>query len=106
MKINQNRFRLTKRIVSLILAALLGVSCCATALAAAPGDADGDGKVTIIDATKIQRLLAGLITDGDGMMALRGDSDGSGLDIMDATRIQRRLAGFTDESSIGETRTV
>lgn len=65
------------------------------------GDADGDSKITILDATKIQRLLAALVTDDDGMISLRGDTDGNGLDILDATRIQRWLAGFTTDEQIG-----
>ena len=66
------------------------------------GDADGDDSITILDATKIQRLLAGLITDDDGMITLRGDSNGDGLDILDATRIQRYLASLSIEAPIGE----
>lgn len=66
------------------------------------GDADGDGAITILDATKVQRLLANLVDDADGMIALRGDADGDGsLNILDATRIQRAIAGFTVEN-IGE----
>ena len=68
------------------------------------GDADGDGVVTIIDATRIQRVLADLVTDDDGMIALRGDANSNGLDIMDATQIQRYLVGLIDISlHIGET---
>ncbi len=65
------------------------------------GDADGDGAITIMDATAIQRLLAGFIEDSDSMIALRGDSDGNGLDIMDATAIQRYLAELTVSVPIG-----
>ena len=66
------------------------------------GDADGDGTVSILDATKIQRLLASLIGDDDGMIALRGDVNGGGLDILDATAIQRFLAGYENIHGIGE----
>ena len=58
------------------------------------GDTDGDGEVTIIDATRIQRILADLDDDRDGLMTLRGDTNGYGLDIIDATSIQRYLAQF------------
>ena len=58
------------------------------------GDCDGDGKVTILDATRLQRLLAELEVDNDGMMAVRGDCNGDGLDILDATKIQRWLAAL------------
>ena len=66
------------------------------------GDADGDGDVTILDATKIQRVLADLDDDPDGMIALRADSDEDELDIMDATRIQRWLAEYEVQEKIGE----
>ena len=69
------------------------------------GDADGDNNITILDATKIQRVLAGLTADEDGMIALRGDSNSDGLDILDATRIQRYLAAF-DAEPVGEIVTV
>ncbi len=67
------------------------------------GDADGDGSVTILDATTVQRLLAGLITDEDGMIELRSDILGDGLDILDATKIQRFLAEYETPEPIGET---
>ena len=67
------------------------------------GDADNDSKITIMDATRIQRTLAGLYHDDDGLTALFGDVNGNGLDILDATRIQRYLAGFTSEYPIGQT---
>lgn len=66
------------------------------------GDADGDGEITIIDVTKIQRCLAGLLTDEDNMIALRGDSNGDGLDSTDATFIQRFLIGLRVPTRIGE----
>ena len=70
------------------------------------GDADGDGIITIMDATKIQRLLAELIEDPDGMIALRGDCNGGGLDILDATKVQRWLADLEVAESIGDYTTV
>ena len=65
------------------------------------GDADGDGRITIMDATKAQRLLAELITDEDGMIALRGDVSSDKLDILDATKIQRHIAGFGIAEPVG-----
>lgn len=82
-----------------------GITCEATAEPIPDyvrGDADGDGTVTVLDATIIQRLLAALIDDPDGMIARRGDVNGDGADIMDATRIQRWLARFSDSYGIGE----
>ena len=63
------------------------------------GDADNDGEISVLDATTIQRLLASIITDDDGMIALLGDSDGDGLNILDATNIQRYLAGFENAAN-------
>ena len=58
------------------------------------GDADGDGQVTILDATLIQRFLAGLCGK-EGWLLLTADADNDGeLSVMDATRIQRILAGL------------
>ena len=66
------------------------------------GDADGDGEVTILDATKIQRVLVGLDSDDGGRVTMRGDTNRDGLDILDATKIQRFLADFTVTEPIGE----
>ena len=76
------------------------------------GDADGDGDVTIMDATRIQRWLAELsdmdgsafsgakLTDTERMAA---DADGDGeVTIMDATRIQRWLAELDRSEYIGK----
>ena len=56
------------------------------------GDVDGDGSVTVLDATKLQRWLAGF----EGVSKLGeylGDVNGSGCtDIIDATCIQLKLA--------------
>ncbi len=68
------------------------------------GDADGDGEVTITDATAIQRTLAEIPTPSfDERVA---DVDGDGLNIMDATNIQRYLAGFENTYHIDEMVTV
>ncbi len=65
------------------------------------GDADGDGAVTVLDATAIQRRLVGFTTDR--FVAAAADVTGNGLDILDATAIQRYLAGFENTCDIGET---
>ena len=64
------------------------------------GDADGDGKLTILDATAIQRTLAALPVKSFHEKA--ADVNGNGLDILDATGIQRYLVGFSDPYHIGE----
>ena len=69
------------------------------------GDADGDGIVTIMDATRIQRVLADLVEDTNGLIALRA-SNGEALSIMHATRVQRWLVDYEVPVSIGESVTV
>ena len=107
---------MNKRITAVILAVLIAALMTIPTLSAAAeettdsdsgkvillGDADGDGEVTILDATRIQRWLASLtdMTD-DELKAADADGDGD-VTILDATRIQRWLAGFTVESPIGE----
>ncbi|MBQ0097414.1 MAG: leucine-rich repeat protein [Oscillospiraceae bacterium] len=66
------------------------------------GDADGDGEVTIMDATTVQKVLASVITDTDGKIALRADMARNGLDITDATMIQRYLVKLDTPYAIGE----
>ena len=64
------------------------------------GDADGDGEVTILDATAIQRTLAGLPTESFIDKAADADEDGE-LTILDATAVQRWLAGLDSNENIG-----
>lgn len=97
MKIKEEtKMKQTKRrILSLLLALIIaGGAIVSTHAALAPkriGDTDGDDKVTIFDATKIQRWLAGL-TEMDKLTQYLGDVNGDGTcDILDATRIQRKL---------------
>ena len=56
------------------------------------GDLDNDGEVTVMDATRIQRVLAELIVPTEYMLTV-GDYDGdSVLSIMDASSIRHHLA--------------
>ena len=65
-----------------------------------PGDADGDGSVTILDATKIQRVLADLDSKPNSsqkfVMDVRNDGVVDSPNITDATEIQRYLAGLIE----------
>ncbi|MBQ7218656.1 MAG: starch-binding protein, partial [Ruminococcus sp.] len=62
------------------------------------GDADGDDEVTVLDATRIQRVLASL-EQKNADYDIVGDVDQDGeVTILDATAIQRYKAGL----SIGE----
>ena len=103
-----------KQTLALLLAALLTLSCCVGAAAeetenpavteatAEPGallygDADGDGRVTISDATLAQQYIAELITrDELDFEAADLDFDGE-VTINDVTLIQRLLAEFITE---------
>ncbi len=65
------------------------------------GDVDGDGKVTIIDATAIQRHLASIPTFAYHEEAADTDEDGD-ITIIDATAIQRWLANLPANDKIGK----
>lgn len=65
------------------------------------GDVDGDGEVTIIDATCIQRHLAELPTFAFVEKAADSDEDGE-VTIIDATCIQRYLAQLPTNENIGK----
>ena len=76
------------------------------------GDSDGDGEVTVLDATRIQRLLAELC-DIDGSsytgkplsaaQIIISDADNDGeVTIMDATAIQRYMAELPAFDGIGK----
>lgn len=60
------------------------------------GDADMDGDVTVMDATRIQRWLADLVGDSE-INKTNADVDRDGeVTVMDATRIQRKIAGLIE----------
>lgn len=66
------------------------------------GDADGDGDVTIMDVTLLQRSLAGLKLDDDSTL-MQADVDGNGrLESVDVTFIQRRLAKMKVPFDVGK----
>lgn len=65
------------------------------------GDVDGDGLVTVFDATAIQRYLANLPTESFNEEAADVDGDGE-VSILDATYIQRFVADFDDGYPIGK----
>lgn len=66
------------------------------------GDTDGDGMVSIMDATMIQQALAMLIELSD-MQSIRANVDADSLlSILDATSIQLYLAQLENDLPIGE----
>ena len=93
-----------KLIMGLIPIVLLAVICqAASAAGVLLGDVDGNGAVTSVDATSVQRKLAELpITAGFSKTA--ADVDGSGeIEITDATYIQRWLANLKTPYPINDT---
>ena len=65
------------------------------------GDADGNGKVSAVDVTVIQRNIAGIETPS--FVKIAADVDGKGVSIVDASRIQRYLIGLDNPYNIGKT---
>jgi hypothetical protein len=61
------------------------------------GDVNLNGVLDIIDATYIQRHLAGLTTLSARQLALSDTNRSGGIDIIDATYIQRKLAGIISD---------
>lgn len=86
-----------------ISAAALLLAGSLTAVAASVlGDADTNGKVTILDVTCVQRMVAELPV-GDSFSEAAADADGNGVvNITDATLIQRWLAEMEMPYAIGE----
>ena len=93
-----------KKPVSILLAAVIAAS----ALAAAPfaahaaqyGDVDGDGLVTVVDATIIQKHSARLTTL-DSSLLKAADMNGDGkVNVVDATNVQKVAAGIDEPSEI------
>ena len=68
------------------------------------GDVNNDGKITIDDATKLQRYIARIDSAaGDETFTARADVNGDGnVNIVDVTEIQRYLAGCGNPHKIGE----
>lgn len=61
------------------------------------GDYDEDGEITIMDATRVQNIIAELVARPDEAFLVSIDADGDGeLTILDATRIQRVIAELCD----------
>lgn len=66
------------------------------------GDADGDGRVTIADATTVQKSLAEYEMPENFQQEVCSINDDGRITISDVTEIQRYLAGFDNIYHIGE----
>lgn len=64
------------------------------------GDTDDNSVINIVDATYVQRILAGF--DYDTTYAIRGNVTGDELSVIDATELQRYLSGYRNRYRIGE----
>ena len=66
------------------------------------GDVDGDGTVTIIDATYIQRKLASIAIPFEFNDTIADTDEDGSVTIIDATYIQRWLASLQSNDNIGK----
>ena len=67
------------------------------------GDIDGDGELSVYDATIIQRYEAGMTVNSDAEMILHADVNGDGAtDVFDATYVQRYLVSMDTPYPVGE----
>ena len=99
------RQRLIKSVL-LITAVLVLAGTVIAAATSIPGDADSDTNVTLLDATCIQRKLAGFSVS-NSFSESAADINGDGeVDITDATFIQRWLADMDTPYPIGPQPTV
>ena len=65
------------------------------------GDADGNGVITVLDATLIQRYLAGIPVPNPEVIERNCDLDGNGIDIADVTWILRSIADIEVPYPVG-----
>lgn len=66
------------------------------------GDIDGDGKITVVDATTIQRFVA-LLENPTDTQKIASDTNGDGIiTVIDATFIQKYLAERDDIANVGK----
>ena len=61
------------------------------------GDVNGDGQVTVVDATLIQKYIAGLVTLSDTQKAAADVNNDGSVSIVDVTQLQTYIAGLIDK---------
>lgn len=66
------------------------------------GDADLDGRISVKDATKIQKHLAKLLTLDEIPLTLADANNDTKVSVKDATQIQKYIAGFKDILFVGD----
>ena len=67
------------------------------------GDVNGDGNISIMDATTIQRYIAKLIEEDELYKELTDCDKNSVIDVVDATLIRRYIAKLDNSANTGET---
>ncbi len=60
------------------------------------GDVNGDGKITVVDATLVQKHAAGIITLESDALARADVNAKGGVNVVDATLIQKKVAGLIE----------
>lgn len=70
------------------------------------GDANGDGEITLMDATVIQRYLSCLPVSAPDIVARNGDITGEGIKVSAATWIQRHVAETVIPYEVGKVVTI
>ena len=94
-----------KSIICLLLVSVVSLSVLcvsAYALSFIRGAADGDGRVTVIDATVIQKVRASIEVKSFDELAADVDDDNV-VSVLDATYIQKSLAHIDIDYAVGET---
>ena len=61
------------------------------------GDVNGDGKISVLDATLIQKYISGLVTFSDTQKAAADVNNDGSVSVIDATLIQKYIAGLIDK---------
>ena len=61
------------------------------------GDADGDGRLTVADATCVQKFLVAIISEQEIDLSAANISKSGTISVRDATEIQRKLVGLLSD---------
>ena len=102
--------KLIKKSIIVLLSIFTAAQSCAFCAAAAEsdpdssaivGDVDGDGLVTVVDATLIQKYSAQLIGDNDLNITAADVNLNDQINVDDATKVQIYAAGLPDSSYAG-----
>ena len=96
------RFKSALCMIVITILFLSALSVTADAGSFVRGDSDGDGAISVIDATTIQKVCASLPVSRYDETAADVDGDGT-VSVIDATYIQKSLARIEIPYLIGET---